>query len=121
MGHRLITALIFLNLVGFLACALLIGAAISKDDPVVIAQITYSVFASTRMFVIGAAIPTIAWGIGALEFDRSHSKKRWVASAVMYAFMIASLVLFCIAGWRLPRALLDSLQITIDFGELAPP
>jgi hypothetical protein len=36
MGHRLITALIFLNVMGFLACVALIAAAISKDDAVVL-------------------------------------------------------------------------------------
>ena len=39
MGHRLITALIFLNVMGFLACVALIAAAISKDDAVVLAQV----------------------------------------------------------------------------------
>ena len=58
MGHRLITALIFLNVAGFLACVVLIAAAISKDDAVVLAQVTQSVFASIRMFVVGAAVPT---------------------------------------------------------------
>ena len=46
MGHRLITALIFLNVMGFLACVALIAAAISKDDAVVLAQVTHAVFVS---------------------------------------------------------------------------
>src|SRR5215470_15188283 len=117
MGHRLITALIFLNVMGFLACVALIAAAISKDDPVVLAQVTNSVFVSVRMFVVGAAMPTIAWGIGALEFDRSHTKKRLLSSATMYALLIVSLILFCVAGWRLPRAFLESLQITVEFSD----
>jgi hypothetical protein len=62
MGHRLITALIVLNVMGFLACVALIAAAISKDDAVVLAQITHAVFVSVRMFVVGAAVPTVAWG-----------------------------------------------------------
>jgi small-conductance mechanosensitive channel len=121
VGHRLITALIFLNVAGFLACVVLIAAAISKDDPVVLAQVTQSVFASIRMFVIGAAVPTVAWGIAALEFDRSHAKKRWIASAVMYTLLVVSLVLFGIAGWRVPRALLNNLQIIMDMGDVSPP
>ena len=68
MGHRLITALIFLNVMGFLACVALVAAAIAKDDVVVLAQVTNSVFVSVRMFVVGAAVPTVAWGIAALEF-----------------------------------------------------
>src|SRR5260370_42183030 len=79
MGHRLITALIVLNVMGFLACVALIAAAISKDDAMVLAQVTNSVFVSVRMFVLGAGVPTVAWGIAALEFDRSHTKKRSLA------------------------------------------
>jgi hypothetical protein len=75
MGHRLITALIALNVMGFLACVALIIAAISKDDAVVLAQVTHAVLVSVRMFVIGAAVPTVAWGIAALEFDRSHKRR----------------------------------------------
>src|SRR6516162_8504620 len=93
MGHRLITALIFLNVMGFLACVALIAAAISKDDPVFLAQVTNSVFVSVRMFVVGAAVPTVAWGIAALEFDRSHTKKRLLTSATMYALL--DIVLRC--------------------------
>ena len=62
MGHRLITALIFLNVMGFLACVALVAAAIAQDDVVVLAQVTNSVFVSVRMFVVGAAVPTVAWG-----------------------------------------------------------
>jgi len=93
MGHRLITALIFLNVMGFLACVVLIAAAIPKDDAVVLAQVTNSVFVSVRMFVVGAAVPTVAWGIAALEFDRSHTKKRLLASATMSCLL--DIVLCC--------------------------
>ena len=103
--------------VGFLACVALIAAAISKDDPVFLAQVTNSVFVSVRMFVVGAAVPTVAWGIAALEFDRSHTKKRLLTSATMYALLVVSLILFCVAGWRLPRAFLESLQITVEFSD----
>lgn len=117
VGHRLISALIFLNVVGFLACIVLIAAALAKDDPVALGQATYSVFGPIRMFVIGAAVPTVAWGVAALEFDRSHTKKRWVASAAMYVLLLVSLALFCIAGWRLPKAFMDSLQVTVEFSD----
>ena len=69
------------------------------------------------MFVVGAAVPTVAWGIAALEFDRNHTTKRSLASAAMYALLVVSLILFCVAGWRLPRAFLDSLQITVEFSD----
>src|SRR5215472_2794872 len=99
MGHRLITALIALNVMGFLACVALIAAATAKDDAVVLAQVTHAVFVSVRMFVVGAAVPNVAWGIAALEFDRSHTTKRSLASATMYALLVVSLILFCVAGW----------------------
>jgi formate hydrogenlyase subunit 3/multisubunit Na+/H+ antiporter MnhD subunit len=117
MGHRLISALITLNIAGFLTCAVLIAAGISKEDSVVTAQVVSAVLVSIRLFVIGAALPIVVWGIAALEFDRSHTKKRWLASMSMYVLAVASLILFCIAGWRLPRAFINSLQIIIDLGE----
>ena len=117
VGHRLISALITLNVAGFLACVALIATAISKEDTVITAQVVSSVLVSIRLFVIGAALPIVAWGIAALEFDRSHTKKKWLASMAMYILAVASLILFCIAGWRLPRAFLHSLQIIIDLGE----
>ena len=47
----------------------------------------------------------------------NHTTKRSLASAAMYALLVVSLILFCIAGWRLPRAFLDSLQITVEFSD----
>ena len=67
MGHRLITALIFLNVMGFLACMALVAAAIAKDDVVVLAQVTNSVFVSVRMFVVGAAVPICCVGNSSLR------------------------------------------------------
>jgi hypothetical protein len=63
-------------------------------------------------FVAGAALPTVAWGILAFEFDRSHSKKKLFESAIIYAVLIISFILFCIAGWRLPQAFITGLYIT---------
>jgi hypothetical protein len=39
-----------------------------------------------RLFVAGAALPAVAWGILAFEFDRSHSKKRLLESATITPF-----------------------------------
>jgi hypothetical protein len=58
------------------------------------------------------ALPTVAWGILAFEFDRPHSKKKLFESAIIYAVLIISLILFCIAGWRLPQAFITDLYIT---------
>jgi hypothetical protein len=64
------------------------------------------------LFVAGAALPTVAWGILAFEFDRSHSKKRLFESAIVYTVLMVSLVVFVIAGWRLPQAFITGLQIS---------
>jgi hypothetical protein len=51
-------------------------------------------------------------GMLAFEFDRSHSKKRLLESAIVYTVLIVSLIVFVIAGWRLPQAFITGLQIS---------
>jgi Kef-type K+ transport system membrane component KefB len=111
VGHRLISALIFLNALGFVLCVVLITAAASSDDPTRVAQVSEAVKFCLRLFVAGA-LPTVAWGILAFEFDRSHSKKRLFESAIVYTVLMVSLVVFVIAGWRLPQAFITGLQIS---------
>jgi len=110
MGHRLISALIFLNVVGVILCVVLIAAAVSTNELAHVTQVSEAVQLSLRLFVVGAALPTVAWGILAFEFDRSHSKKKLTESAVIYAVLIIALILFCIAGWHLPQAFITGLQ-----------
>ncbi len=112
MGHRLITALIFLNALGLVLCVVLIAAAVTKDDPVLVGQVTQGVKLCLRLFVAGAGLPTLAWGILAFEFDRTHSKKKLLESTVIYTLLIISLILFLIAGWHLPQAFINGLQIS---------
>jgi hypothetical protein len=76
VGHRLISALIFLNALGLVLCVVLITAAVSSDEPARVSQVSEAVRLCLRLFVAGAALPTVAWGILAFEFDRSHSKKK---------------------------------------------
>ena len=111
MGHRLISALIFLNALGFAACAVLIAAALAKDDAALAGEVAQGILLSLRMFVAGAALPTVAWGILAFEFDRSHTKKKLVESAAIYLLLFLSLIAFVIGGWRLPRAFIVGLQL----------
>ena len=113
MGHRFITALIFLNVIGLVACVMLIAAAITKDDPGLAGQIAQGVSLPLRMFVAGAGLAAVAWGILAFEFDRTHAKKKLLESAAIYALLIISLILFFVAGWRLPRAIINSLPLDI--------
>jgi hypothetical protein len=90
----------------------LITAAVSSDEPARVTQVSEAVRLCLRLFVAGAALPTVAWGILAFEFDRSHSKKKLLESAVVYIVLIISLIAFVIAGWRLPQAFITGLQIS---------
>ena len=112
MGHRLISALIFLNALGLVLCVVLITAAISSDEPARVAQVSEAVRFCLRLFVAGAALPTVAWGILAFEFDRSHTKKKLLESCCGLHVAIISLIAFVIAGWRLPQAFITGLLIS---------
>ena len=112
MGHRLISALIFLNALGLVLCVVLITAAVSSDEPARVAEVSEAVKLCLRLFVAGAALPTVAWGILAFEFDRSHSKKKLLESMIVYIVLSISLIMFVIAGWRLPQAFITGLQIS---------
>jgi hypothetical protein len=104
MGHRLIAALIWLNALGLASCVVLIAAALAKDDAELAGQVALGVLQSLRLFVVGAALPAVAWGITAFEFDRGQTKKKMLESVVLYILLIISLIVFVVAGWRLPQA-----------------
>ena len=104
--------LIFLNALGLVLCVVLIAAAATNNDPLLVGQVTKGVKLCLRLFVAGAALPTVAWGILAFEFDRSHSRKKLLESAVIYTVLLISLILFFIAGWHLPHAFITGLQIS---------
>jgi hypothetical protein len=109
MGHRLITALTFLNALGVFACIMVIAAATNKA-PEIAVPIVRAIRACLRMFVIGAALPTVAWGISAMEMNRSNARVKLIESWAMYLLLLASLVLFFVAAWRLPVCILDGLS-----------
>jgi hypothetical protein len=109
MGHRLITALTFLNAMALFACVILIAAATTKDTEIAV-PITRAIQNSLWMFVIGSALPTVAWAISAMEMDRSKSKVKLIESWVMYILLLISLVLFVVGAWRLPSSVLSGLS-----------
>jgi hypothetical protein len=82
MGHRLTIALIFLNAMGL----------------------------SLRMFVLGVALPLVAWEIAASEFDRSNTTVKSLETWATYLLVIVSWALFFIAAWRLPSLIIDGLR-----------
>jgi hypothetical protein len=104
MGHRLIAALTWLNALGLASCVVLIAAALAKDDVMLAGQVALGVQRSLRLFVVGAALPAVAWGISALEFDRTHPRKKMLESVALSMLLVVSLILFVVAGWRLPQA-----------------
>src|SRR5262249_19293311 len=83
MGHRLTTALIFLNAVGFFACVILI-AAYGNQTPDAAIHFTRSIQSPIRLFIVGAGLPLAAWEIAAAEFDRSNAKVRLLESWTTY-------------------------------------
>jgi hypothetical protein len=109
MGHRLITALTFLNAMALFACIILIAAATTKDTEVAV-PIARAIQNSLRMFVVGSALPTVAWAISAMEMDRSSAKVKLVESWIMYILLLISLIMFVVGAWRLPSSVLSGLS-----------
>jgi hypothetical protein len=110
MGHRLTTALIFLNAMGLFACLILI-AANSNQTPDVTIHFTRAIQPSIRMFIVGAGLPLAAWEIAAAEFDRSNAKVKFLETWTTYLLMIVSWALFFIAAWRLPTLIVSGMRV----------
>ena len=109
MGHRLITALTFLNAMGLFGCVILIAAATSRDSGAAIA-VTEALWLSIRLFVIGAALPAVAWGLSAMEMNRANDRVRMFESWAMYFLLLVSLVIFFVGSWRLPDSILAGVS-----------
>ena len=109
MGHRLITALAFLNAMGLFSCIILIAAATIRDPAAAIA-VTEALQLSIRLFVVGAALPAVAWGLSAMEMNRANDRVKMLESWAMYILLLASLVTFFVGSWRLPDSLLAGVS-----------
>lgn len=109
MGNRLAAILSTINVFGMLGCILLIAAA-SQKDPLLALHVTEAIRHSFRMFIVGAALPAVALGIGALELDRANARLRLYESWAFYLFHLISLILFLTGGLRLPHSLLRGFQ-----------
>jgi hypothetical protein len=109
MGHRLTTALIFLNAMGLFACLILI-AANGNQTPDVAIHFTRAIQSSIRMFIVGVGLPLAAWEIAAAEFDRSSARVKLLESWTTYLLLIVSWALFFIAAWRLPTLIISGLR-----------
>ena len=109
MGHRLITALTSLNAMALFACIILIASATTRDTEIAV-PITRAIHNSLRMFIVGSALPTVAWAISAMEMDRSKARVKRVESWVMYILLLISLVMFVVGSWQLPASVLSGLS-----------
>jgi hypothetical protein len=109
MGHRLITALTFLNAMGLFGCVILIAAATARD-PGAAVTITEALQLSVRLFILGAALPAVAWGISAMEMNRANDRVKMFESWAMYILLLASLVTFVVGSWRLPDSILGGVS-----------
>ena len=109
MGHRLITALTFLNALGLFCCIILTAAALGRDPAAAIA-VTQALQVSIRMFIIGCALPPVAWGISAMEMNRANDKVRTLESWAIYLLLVASLGMFLVASWQITGSLLAGVS-----------
>jgi len=109
MGHRLIAALTFLNALGLVACTILMAGALSRD-PTAAISVTQALQLSVRMFVVGCALPAVAWAISAMEMNRADHRVRMLESWAMYLCLLISLALFFVGSWRLPGSLLGGVS-----------
>ena len=109
MGHRLTTALIFLNALGLFACLILIAAYGNQTTAVAI-HFTRAIQLPIRLFIIGTGLPLVAWEIYAAEFSRSNDKIRTLESWTTYLLLIVSWALFFIAAWWLPTSIISGLR-----------
>ncbi len=109
MGHRLIALLAYLNALGLLSCVILTAAAISRD-PAAAITIAQALQLSVRMFVVGCALPAVAWAISAMELNRANDRVRKLESWAMYFLLLVSLGLFFIGSWRVPDSLLAGVS-----------
>jgi hypothetical protein len=115
MGNRLIAVLAFLNALGLFGCMILMASAISRD-PTAVTWVTQALRLSVRLFVVGCALPAVAWGISAMEMNRAHDRVRILESWAMYLLLLASLCLFFVGSWRIP----DSLLAGVSFRDIQP-
>jgi hypothetical protein len=110
MGHRLSVALIVLNAMGFLACLVLIAANSNQTTEVAI-HFTRSIQPATRMFIVGAGLPLVAWEFAASGFDRSNATMKLIESWMSFFLLVLSWLLFFIAAWELPSLIINGLNV----------
>jgi hypothetical protein len=61
--------------------------------------------------VVGVGLPLAALEIAAAEFDRSHTKVKFLETWTTYLLMIVSWALFFIAAWRLPTLIISGFRV----------
>ena len=72
--------------------------------------VTEALQLSIRLFVVGAALPAVAWGLSAMEMNRANDRVKMLESWTMYILLLASLITFVMGSWRLPDSLLAGVS-----------
>ena len=94
MGNRLIAVLAFLNALGLIGCMILMAGAIISSEPTAVMWVTRALRLSVHVFVVGCALPAVAWGISAMEMNRAHDRIRMLESWAVYLLLLFSWACF---------------------------
>jgi hypothetical protein len=108
--RRVVLVMLMLtNAIGLLASMVTVAIAASSD-PQIGLQVMQATRHSIRMFVAGAFIPILpavfCWIEIELQLAWSQKALKWSTNVVM----LASGILFLVAGWGLPHGILRALR-----------
>jgi hypothetical protein len=101
----IVTSLMLINTAGLLSVMILVGFAVNKD-PILADHLIQTLRHSVRMFVAGAFLPTPAFALYWIRADDLSLHIRRLATWSASAFIVASAVLFLVAGWNLPHSIM---------------
>ena len=107
-SSRLIACLMFINTMGLLSVMILVGMAANKD-PILADHVIQTTRHSLRMFVAGAFLPVLAFALDWIRTDYFSSRTKQVSTWTANLLIVASAVLFLVAGWNLPHAIMRAV------------
>ena len=103
-ASRLIACLMLVNAAGLLSVMILVGMVANKE-PFLADHLIQTVRHSLRMFVAGAFLPVLAFALDWIRIDYFSSRIKQFSTWTANVFLLASAVLFLVAGWNLPHAI----------------
>jgi hypothetical protein len=102
---RLIASLMLVNAIGLLCVMILVGMAANKD-PILADHLIQAMRHSLRMFVAGAFLPILAFALDWFRTDYFSSRTKQFSTWTANLLIVASAVLFLVAGWNLPHSIM---------------